>query len=99
VDSNGHTALVARLPVALGHAAAVRFGDRILVVGGRRDATHVTDQMWWFDPSARRFHSAGRLPRPLADSAVAAGRRVAYLIGGETPTETDQVVVLSLVEP
>jgi N-acetylneuraminic acid mutarotase len=96
VDANGRAAVVARLPVALGHAVAVRFGDRILVVGGRRDATHVTDQMWWFDPSTRRFHSAGRLPGPLADSAVAVRHGTAYLIGGETPTETDGVIVLTL---
>jgi hypothetical protein len=96
VDANGHTAVVARLPIALGHEAAVRFGDRILVLGGRRNATQVTDQMWWFDPSTRRFRPPGRLPTPLADSAVAAGLRVAYLIGGETPRETDHVVVLRL---
>ncbi len=96
VDANGHTAVVARLPIALGHEAAIRFGDRILVLGGRRNATQVTDQMWWFDPHTERFRPAGRLPTPLADSGVAAGHRVAYLIGGETPRETDHVVVLSL---
>ena len=96
VDPDGHTTVVARLPVALGHAAAVRLAGRILVLGGRLDATHVTDRMWWFDPADRRFSPAGRLPTPLADFAVAAGRRVAYLVGGETPTETDRVVVVTL---
>jgi hypothetical protein len=94
VGANGGTAVIARLPVALGHAVVVRVGHRILIIGGRRDATHVTDQMWWFDPSTQRFRPAGRLPHPLADSAVVAGRRSAYLIGGETPSETDHVVAL-----
>lgn len=97
IDDRGHVDVVAMLPVALGHAAAIRFGHRILVLGGRQDATHVTDQMWWFDPSTRRFRPAGRLPNPLADTALAVGHRVAYLLGGETPTETDRVVVLRFV--
>ncbi|MDQ1673150.1 MAG: hypothetical protein QOC98_1712, partial [Frankiaceae bacterium] len=50
IDARGRASVVARLPVPLGHAVAVRFGARILVAGGRLTQTRLTDRMWWFDP-------------------------------------------------
>ncbi|NYD40864.1 kelch repeat-containing protein [Nocardioides panaciterrulae] len=100
VGADGHARVVARLPHPLGHAAAVRLGDRILLVGGRPSADRVTARMWWFDPSSRRFTPAGRLPRPLADTAVLTDGLTdgltAWLVGGESPSLTDRVVRLSL---
>ena len=96
VDARGHAHVVARLPVALGHAVAVRLGDRVLVVGGRLAKDTLTDRMWWFDPGTRHFTPAGHLPAPLADSAVATDGDVAYLVGGESPSVTDRVLRLSL---
>jgi hypothetical protein len=52
--------------------------------------------MWWFDPAARSFTPAGRLPRPLADTAVATDGVTGYLVGGESPWVTDRVVRLRL---
>lgn len=96
IDADGHARVVARLPRPLGHATAVLLGDRILLVGGRTGSTTQTDRMWWFDPETARFTRAGRLPTPLADSAVVATAHSAYLIGGETPQVSDRVVRLSL---
>jgi N-acetylneuraminic acid mutarotase len=92
VDASGRARVVARLPQALGHASAVALGARILLVGGRTASTAVTARMWWFDPASRSFTRAGRLPRPLSDSAVAVGPDGAYLVGGESPSLTDRVV-------
>ena len=96
VGADGHARVVARLPQALGHAAAVPLGDRILIVGGRPSADRVTRRMWWFDPSTRRFTPAGHLPTPLADTAVLADGDTAWLVGGESPSVSDRVVRLSL---
>ncbi|GCD92252.1 hypothetical protein NLS1_42580 [Nocardioides sp. LS1] len=96
VDADGHVRVVARLPVALGHAVAVRVGERVLVVGGRLTQDRVTGRMWWFDPRTRRFSPAGRLPTPLADSAAAVDGDVVYLVGGESPSVTDRVVRIAL---
>ena len=76
-------------------------GDRgrVLLAGGRLTQDRLTDRMWWFDPATRRFTPAGRLPTPLADSAVAAAGGsppLAYLVGGESPSVTDRVVRLAL---
>ena len=51
-------------------------------------------RLWWFDPGSGRFTRAGRLPRPLADSAAFADGTTGYLVGGETPAFSDRVLRL-----
>jgi hypothetical protein len=90
----GHTRVVARLPVPLGHAMAATVGSRILLVGGRVSPDRQTDAMWWFDPASGRFTRAGRLPVSLSDAAVAASGHRIWLLGGEDPTVTDGVLTI-----
>jgi N-acetylneuraminic acid mutarotase len=92
----GHTRVVARLPVPLGHAMAATVGSRILLVGGRVSPDRQTDAMWWFDPASGRFTRAGRLPVALSDAAVAASGHRIWLLGGEDPTVTDGVLTISV---
>jgi hypothetical protein len=93
--ATGHTSVVARLPVPLGHAMAATVGSRILLMGGRVTPDRQTAAMWWFDPETGRFTRAGRLPRGLSDAAVATyGHRV-WLLGGEDPAVTDGVLTIS----
>ncbi|MCW2765472.1 MAG: Kelch repeat-containing protein [Nocardioides sp.] len=96
VDASGRARLVARLPRPLGHASALTLGGRILLVGGRTSSSSLTDRMWWFHPGSRSFTVAGRLPTPLADSAVGSDGDTAYLLGGETPSLSRQVVRLAI---
>ena len=93
----GRVTVVGHLPRPLGHASAVRFGSRVLLVGGRTSGTRLTAAMWWFDPaSPHPMHRAGSLPHPLADAAVVATSGKAYLVGGETPTLSNRVLSLTL---
>ncbi|MGH3472435.1 MAG: Kelch repeat-containing protein [Nocardioidaceae bacterium] len=92
----GRARVVAHLPAPLGHAAAVRLGQRILIAGGRPSSDTVTARLWWFDPGTRRFKPAGRLPYPLADTAVATTPVGTYLVGGETPGVTRRVLLVRL---
>ena len=82
---SGRVSVTGRLPVRLGHAAAVAVGSRILVLGGRTSAHRVTDAMWWFDPATNAITAAGRLPYPVADAGLVVTGDAAYLIGGEGP--------------
>ena len=84
--TTGHTRIVARLPVPLGHAAAVTIGDRVLLLGGRTGPDTFTDAMWWFDPAKGSFERAGRLPAATSDAAVVASGNQAWLLGGESPS-------------
>ncbi len=77
--------MTGRWPVRLGHAAAVAVGTRVLVLGGRTSARHVTDAMWWFDPASGTITDAGRLPYPVADAGLVVTSDAAYLVGGEGP--------------
>lgn len=88
----GVTRVVARLPKPLGHAAAMAFGPRLLLIGGRVDPNTQTSQMWWFTPATGRFAPAGELPRALSDASVVRIGHAAYLLGGEDPGVTDRVV-------
>lgn len=87
--ANGVSQVVAHLPMRLGHMSAAAVGDRILVLGGRTDASSgaMTDAMWWFDPATHTFTDAGRLPYPVADAMLARSHPSGflYLIGGESP--------------
>lgn len=85
--ATGRTHIVGHLPMALGHMSAVAVGEKILVLGGRTDATSgaMTDQMWWFDPATATLTDAGRLPYPVADAALTVMGNNAFLIGGESP--------------
>jgi N-acetylneuraminic acid mutarotase len=97
VDLNtGRTRVVARLPVPLGHAMAAAVGSRILLMGGRVTPSRQTAAMWWFDPATDGFSRAGDLPHSLSDAAVASYGHWVWLLGGEDPAVTDQVVRLSI---
>ena len=96
VGLDGQARVVAHLPVALGHGAAIPLGGRILLAGGRLGPDQPTDRMWWFDPRTHRITSAGHLPAPLADSAVAVDGDRAWLVGGEAPGLSDRVLSLFL---
>jgi hypothetical protein len=91
---SGRATVVAHLRHPLGHAVAVRLAGRVLLVGGRLTTDRLTARMWWFDPTTRRVTPAGRLGRPLADSAVVSRGPSAYLVGGETPALGDRVLRL-----
>ena len=90
----GRARVAGHLPMALGHSVVVRLGGQLLLAGGRTNRGTITDHMWWFRPSSTRFHTAGRLPTPLADSAAVPGAGAAYLVGGETPAFSDRVLRL-----
>jgi hypothetical protein len=94
--ATGHSRVVARLPVPLGHAMAATVGSRVLLMGGRVSPDRQTAAMWWFDPATARFAPAGRLPVALSDAAVTAyGHRI-WLLGGEDPGVADGVLTISL---
>jgi hypothetical protein len=90
----GQAAVVHHLRHPLGHAVAVPLGGRVLLIGGRLTTDRLTSRMWWFDDNTRRLTPAGRLGRPLADSAVVSRGSTAYLVGGETPALSDRVLRL-----
>ena len=84
--TTGRTRLVGRLPVPLGHAAAVTVGDRVLLLGGRTGPDTFTNALWWFDPASGSFKRAGTLPAPTSDAAVVASGNQVWLLGGESPS-------------
>jgi hypothetical protein len=92
----GRASVVARLPVPLGHAMAASVGGRILLMGGRLSPDRQTSAMWWFDRATAHFSRAGNLPRPLSDSAVTTNRRRVWLLGGEDPSVTSDVVFVKV---
>ena len=77
----GRTRIVASLPTAIDHAAAVAFGDRIYVLGGDV-AGFPSRQIIFFDPVAERVRRVGQLPLAVADAAVVRSGAGAYLLGG-----------------
>lgn len=93
--SSGRTRVVARLPRPWGHGAAFTVGPRVLLAGGRLGPDTLTSAMWAFDPGSARFRRAGRLPYPVADMGVASGAHVEYLLGGETPSPTRNIIRIS----
>lgn len=93
----GAARVVGHLPIAVGHAAAILVGRRLLVAGGRTRIDTVTGRTWWWDLRSHHTRSGPRLPWPLADTAVVRVRSAAYLLGGETPAETGRVVEIRQV--
>ena len=95
--TTGKAQVVTHLPRPLGHAAAIAFGRRVLLAGGRTGSDVDDEPDVVVRPRDRRFSRAGRLPVPLADTAVAVvGGDRGYLVGGESPLVTDRVVRLRL---
>jgi outer membrane protein assembly factor BamB len=79
---SGEARVVARLPEAVSHAAAVTLGGRVYVLGGEAGGAPV-DSIWAFDPATGRTTPAGRLPIAVSNAAVATSGTTAYLIGGK----------------
>ncbi len=92
----GRSKITAHLPQAIGHAMAVPVGGQILVCGGRTNHGGISRTCSWFDPATSAVTRAGRLPWPLADSAVVTVGSTSYLLGGENPNVTDRVVRLQV---
>lgn len=92
--ATGRARVIARLPVPIGHQVAVPTARGIWLLGGRTSINAVTARTWMYDVAGHTFHRAHPLPEPLSDAAVAVTPGMAYVLGGETPTETSKVLVV-----
>src|SRR4051794_27122625 len=90
----GRASVAHHLPIPLGHSAAVRLGDRVLLVGGRTTGGRTIGRMWWFRPEISGFTAAGRLPTPLADAEALSAGNTACPAGGERPAFSEGVLRL-----
>ncbi|TMK16758.1 MAG: hypothetical protein E6G63_02785 [Actinobacteria bacterium] len=93
--SSGATTLTAHLPAPVAHAAAFTLGGRIYVVGGRNASDTALTRASEVDPSTGHVEAEPPLGQPVADAAVAAGRRV-LLIGGWNTSTSSKVLLASL---
>jgi YVTN family beta-propeller protein len=93
--SSGAITLTAHLPAPVAHAAAFTLGGRIYVVGGRDASDTALARASEIDPSTWRVEPEPPLGQPVADAAVAAGRRT-LLIGGWNTSTSSQVLQASL---
>jgi YVTN family beta-propeller protein len=93
--SSGATTLTARLPAPVAHAAAFTLGGRIYVVGGRDASDMALVGASEIDPSTWHVEAEPPLGQPVADAAVAAGRRT-LLIGGWNTSTSSKVLQASL---
>jgi len=96
--ASGSVRLVAHLPTARTQAMAVSLDGTVFVAGGAAAGTsgaRVFDDVLRYDPAAHTFTTAGRLPYPTSDAAVAVLGQRGYLVGGETPARTDRTIVLT----
>jgi N-acetylneuraminic acid mutarotase len=91
--TTGRTTVIGHLPQPLAHEAAVELDGSIWLVGGRSHDV-LQRQIWRWDPRTRRVIRAGSLPYAVADAGAASTGSAAYIVGGETPSQTDRVVVL-----
>jgi hypothetical protein len=91
----GRTRIVASLPAAIDHAAAVAFGDRIYVLGGYVGGV-ASRQIVFFDPVANRVPRIGQLPLAVADAAIVRSGAGAYLIGGLGTGQTPSSLAIRL---
>ena len=95
VPRTGRTRIVASLPVATDHAAAVAFGDRIYVLGGNVGGI-ASRQIVFFDPVADRVRRLSQLPLAVADAAVVRSGASGYLLGGLGTGQTPSSRVIRL---
>src|SRR5438552_6112223 len=93
--SSGTTTLTAHLPAPVAHAAAFTLGGRIYVVGGRDAADTALARASALDPTPGHVEAEPPLGQPVADAAVAAGRRT-LLIGGWNTSTSSKVLLASL---
>ena len=93
--SSGATTLMAHLPAPVAHAAAFTLGGRIYVVGGRDASDAALARASEIDPSTGHVEAEPPLAQPVADAAVAAGRRT-LLIGGWNTSTSSKVLQASL---
>jgi len=93
--SSGTTTLRAHLPAPVAHAAAFTLGGRVYVVGGRDASDSALTRASEIDPSTWRVEAEPPLGQPIADAAVAAGRRT-LLIGGWNTSTSSAVLQASL---
>ena len=93
--SSGATTLTARLPAPVAHAAAFTLGGRIYVVGGRNASDAALAGASEIDPTTWHVEAEPPLGQPVADAAVAAGRRI-LLIGGWNTSTSSKVLLASL---
>lgn len=96
--TTGKVDVVAHLPRAIGHGMAAVVGGRVLFIGGRFSTDASSIGMYWFDPKTNAFTDAGSLPSALTDAfaVVSPDHKNVWVIGGEKPKVTDEVLEISL---
>jgi hypothetical protein len=77
---------LATLPNAQHDAQAATLDGRVYLFGGGQFSTY--DHILVFDPASGAVSSAGTLPRPASDVAVAGDGRSAYVVGGYDGTRS-----------
>jgi N-acetylneuraminic acid mutarotase len=85
--ATGRTKAIARLPVPVGHAAALVLGNKVYVVGGADTNGRTTGRVTVLDVAARKVLPVAAVARVSdAGAVVVAGRGL--VIGGETDGRT-----------
>jgi N-acetylneuraminic acid mutarotase len=79
--ATGRVSLLAQLPAAVGHAAAVVVGGAVYVLGGIDASGRTVSTVTRIDVGARTARPVS-VAAPLADAAVAVLAKSALLIGG-----------------
>jgi hypothetical protein len=87
------THIAGRLPVGRSHASALVLAGRLWVVGGRVGGVP-SPSIIGVDPITGASVDAGRLPSPIRDAAVVTIGPTGYLLGGQHPLPTTDVVLL-----
>jgi N-acetylneuraminic acid mutarotase len=96
--ATGQTAVVGRLPQAMGHATGITLNGTAYVVGGR-SGTVPSAAIWRIDPARATLLPAGNLPQALSDAGSVVVGNAAYIVGGEVTGPTAPLSTVVVLRP
>jgi hypothetical protein len=84
------------MAVTRGGVAAATFANKLYAIGGRNSSNTYLSSVEIFDPLVGNWTTGPSLPNPIAYASSVNGDNILYIIGGASPSDSNQLLKLDV---
>ena len=84
------------MSTARGGVAAASYANKLYAIGGRNSSNTYLSTVEIFDPLLNNWSNGPSLPNPFAYASAINGDNVLYIVGGASPSDSNQLLKLDV---